>query len=86
MGKTTAPCDVIEIARTFRDGEALTVGAVACLLPGGRPWRLVRILEEDAETFTTENGYVYARADGRRLVPDKPSRDELHALTRERLD
>lgn len=86
MSKTATQCDVIEIARTFRYSEDLTVGSIACLLRGGRPWRLVRILEADAETLTTENGYVYARDGGRRLVPNKPSRDELHALTRDRLD
>ena len=81
-----APINIFELAQGASEYREYRVGGYVCLDRKGTPWRVTRLAALDEQQATTENGYVYDRRTGRRLVPDVPSHDELRPLTRDRID
>jgi hypothetical protein len=78
--------DILEVARQADDFREYQVGGYVCIERKGTPWRITTLAGLDDLQATTENGYVYDRRTGKRLVPEVPSRDELRPLTRDRID
>lgn len=82
----TAKIDLLELVKRAEDHRHFRVGGCACLERKGKPWRVLHVAAVDDDTVTTQNGYVYNRSSGKRLVPAEPSRDELRPLTREAIE
>jgi len=78
--------DILELAQHAGEHREYQVGGYVCIERKGTPWRVTTLAELDEVHATTENGYVYDRRTGKRLVPEVPSRDELRPLTRDRMD
>lgn len=78
--------DILELAQRAGDSSEYQVGDYVCIERKGMPWRVTTLSGLDEVQATTENGYVYDRRTGKRLVPEVPSRDELRPLTRDRID
>ncbi len=82
----SASIDILALAQRAGEYREYQVGGYVCIERKGAPWRVTTLAGLDELQATTENGYVYDRKTGRRLVPDVPSHDELRPLTRDRLD
>ncbi len=82
----SAPIDIFELAQRAGDYREYRVGGYVCIERKRSPWRVTTLAGLDELQATTENGYVYDRRTGKRLVPDVPSHDELRPLTRDRMD
>lgn len=78
--------DILELAKRAGDSREYQVGGYVCIERKGTPWRVTTLAGLDELQAITENGYVYDRRTGKRLVPDVPTRDELRPLTRDRID
>lgn len=83
---SAARTNILEIARRAGDHREYQVGGYVCIERKGNPWRVTTLAALTDAQATTENGYIYDRSTGRRLVPDTPSHDKLRPLTQDRID
>jgi len=86
MPTSSARIDILEIAQRAGDDKEYQVGGYVCIERKGRPWLVTTLAALAEQQATTENGYIYDRRTGRRLVPAAPTYDELRPLTRDRID
>ena len=78
--------DILELAKRVGGFREYQVSSYVCIKRKGTPWRVKTLAGLDERQATAQNGYVYDRRTGKRLVLDVPSHDELRPLTRDRVD